>query len=154
MTLPVITETSATATPRPSSLLTPRKLDLLRRRPSEPGRIIVNDVTAASAIQPFSMLVAAGGRSGMVLMHMRGDPSLHAARHDAIHTVVAEVHAHLLRQTCAPRPVDAGIDGTPDLARPRHRISARTTTGNLALLAASPERSPRCGHPVVDGTVE
>jgi dihydropteroate synthase len=69
------------------------------------GACIVNDVTGGRDERMFA--VAAGAAAGMVLMHMRGDPSTMRELTD-YDDVVADVHAYLRARMDAA--VAAGVD--------------------------------------------
>jgi dihydropteroate synthase len=108
------------------------------------GADLVNDVTAASAPGMLDLVARSG--SGIVLMHMRGEPRT-MQQDTAYSDVVAEVHEHLRNRATAA--VSAGI--------PAHRVwldpgigFGKDDDGNFALLAALPDLAA-VGHPVLVG---
>lgn len=108
------------------------------------GADLVNDVTSASA--PGMLELVSSFESGVVLMHMRGEPR--TMQSDTFYNdVVAEVHEHLRDRAAAA--IAAGI--------PPHRVwldpgigFGKDDAGNLALLAALPDLAA-IGHPVLVG---
>jgi dihydropteroate synthase len=140
--LPVIAELRSR---RPRSLLSidTAKAEVARQALAA-GADIVNDVTGGSS--PRMLDTVADAESGIVLMHMRGEPRTMQDDTDYRHAV-AEVHESLQRR--AEAAVTAGI-------RP-HRIwldpgigFGKDVDGNLALLAAVPDLAA-IGHPIVVG---
>jgi dihydropteroate synthase len=140
--LPVIAELRAR---RPGSLLSidTSKAEVARQALAA-GADIVNDVTGAS--DPAMLDNVAEADSGIVLMHMRGQPRTMQDDTSYGH-VVAEVHEYLRRR--AEAAVSAGIRPT--------RIwldsgigFGKDDDGNLALLAAVPDLAT-LGYPIVIG---
>ncbi|HLE60335.1 MAG TPA: dihydropteroate synthase [Thermoanaerobaculaceae bacterium] len=108
------------------------------------GATIVNDVTAGR--DPAMLAAVARHSAGIVLMHMRGSPSM-MQRDTSYVDVVAEVHGFLAVRAAEARAA----------AIPRDRILldpgigfGKDAVGNLRLLAALPDLSS-LGHALVIG---
>jgi dihydropteroate synthase len=108
------------------------------------GATVVNDVTAGSDPRMFDVVRRAG--SGMVLMHMRGDPKT-MQQQTAYRDVVGEVHEHLRGRVWAA--IEAGIDGECLAVDPGLGF-AKTADGSL-LLMRHVERFLDLDRPIVIG---
>lgn len=115
-------------------------------RALEAGASIVNDISAGEA-DPNMLRVVAERGSGLVLMHMRGNPRnmQDEPRYD---DVVSEVHDYLARRLDAA--LRAGIQANRIAIDPGIGFG-KTVEHNLEILRHL-DRFRRLGHPVLIGT--
>ena len=111
----------------------------------EAGAVIINDVTALG--DPEMGAVASGGRAGMVLMHMQGNPRTMQAK-PTYDDVVGEVSGFLIERAAAAEA--AGVERASIAIDPGIGFG-KTVDHNLALLRELGVFAD-LGYPLVVGT--